>query len=425
MTQNIPENSKKRIVIAGAGFAGLKLARGLCKKNYQVVLIDRNNYHQFQPLMYQVATSGLEPSAISFPLRHIFRNCEDVHIRVTEILSVNPNENFIETLIGNISYDYLVIATGVSTNYFGMKNVETNSIPMKSVNESLVIRSKILNDFEKAISIEDTEERNSLMVIGVVGGGPTGVELCGTLAEMKKHVLPRDYPELDFSKMEIYLFEASDRVLRTLSEHSSQKADKYLRKLGVNVVLNKSVSDFDGNIISLSDGTKIRSKTLIWASGIIGEKISGLDDKIYSNGCRIKVDNFNLVQGYENIFALGDISLITDEKYPKGHPQIAQVAIQQARNLACNFSNIFRGKPLKPFKYRDMGTMATIGKNLAVVDLPFIKFSGFFAWMVWMLVHLMAIVGIKNRLLIFINWAWNYITWDRSYRLIYKPKYKD
>jgi NADH dehydrogenase len=425
MTQNIPETNKKRVVIAGAGFAGLKLARKLCKRNYQVVLLDRNNYHQFQPLMYQVATSGLESTAISFPLRHIFRNCNDVHIRVTEILSVNTSENIVETSIGNFDYHYLVIATGVTTNYFGLKNVEANAFSMKSVNESLVIRNKILNDFEKAISVESAEERKSLMTIGVVGGGPTGVELCGTLAEMKKHVLPKDYPELDFKDMEIYLFEATDKLLRTMSDNSSQKAEQYLTKLGVNVILNKSVSDFDGNVISMSDGTKINSKTLIWASGIIGEKINGLNDNIYVRGCRIKADEFNRIEGYENIFVLGDISYLTNEKYPNGHPQIAQVAIQQASNLAANFKNIHQGKQLKPFSYFDLGSMATIGKNLAVVDLPFIKFHGFFAWMVWMFVHLMAIVGTKNRLFIFINWAWNYITWDRSYRLIYRPKYRD
>jgi NADH dehydrogenase len=425
MTQNIPETTKKRIIIAGAGFAGLKLARKLCKRNYQVVLLDRNNYHQFQPLMYQVATSGLESTAISFPLRHIFRNCNDVHIRVTEILAVNTSENIVETSIGNFDYHYLVIATGVTTNYFGLKNVETNAFSMKSVNESLVIRNKILNDFEKAISVESAEERKSLMTIGVVGGGPTGVELCGTLAEMKKHVLPKDYPELDFKDMEIYLFEATEKLLRTMSDNSSQKAEQYLIKLGVNVILNKSVSDFDGNVISMSDGTKINSQTLIWASGIVGEKVSGLNDSIYVRGCRIKADEFNRIGGYENIFALGDIAYITNEKYPNGHPQIAQVAIQQASNLATNFKNIHQGKPLKPFSYFDLGSMATIGKNLAVVDLPFIKFHGFFAWMVWMFVHLMAIVGTKNRLFIFINWAWNYITWDRSYRLIYRPKYRD
>jgi NADH dehydrogenase len=425
MTQNIPDNNKKRIVIAGAGFGGLKLARKLSKQNYQIVLLDRNNYHQFQPLMYQVATSGIEPSAISFPLRPVFRNCADVHIRLAEILSVNTTNNYIETSIGNINYDFLVIATGVGTNFFGLKSVEENAIAMKSVNESLVIRNKILGSFEKAISCENIDERRSLMTIGVVGGGPTGVELCGTLAEMKKHVLPKDYPELDFTEMQIYLFEASESLLKTMSRQSSQKAEKYLRKLGVKVNLKNSVTDFDGRTIKLSDGSEIRSQTLIWASGIVGEKISGLDEGIYARGCRIKCNAFNMIEGLDNVFAIGDISLIVDEKLPVGHPQVAQVAIQQAENLAANFLNICKGKDLKKFKYKDLGTMATIGKNLAVVDLPFIKFHGFFAWLVWMFVHLMAIVGIKNRLFIFINWAWDYLTWDRSYRLIYKPKYRD
>ncbi len=425
MKQNIPENDKKRIVIAGAGFAGLKLARKLCKKKYQVVLLDRNNYHQFQPLMYQVATSGIEPSAISFPLRPVFRNCKDVHIRLAEIISVNTDENYVETSIGNINYDFFVIATGVGTNFFGLKNVQENAISMKSVNESLVIRNKILNSFEKAISIEDVNERRALMTIGVVGGGPTGVELCGTLAEMKKHVLPRDYPELDFNDMQIYLFEASDALLKTMSVSSSQKALRYLQKLGVNIVLKKSVTDFDGNTIKISDGSEINSKILIWASGIIGEKLKGINDNVYTRNCRIKCNDFNMVEGYDNVFAIGDISVITDDKYPNGHPQVAQVAIQQAENLAANFYNLSVNKSLKKFKYRDLGTMATIGKNLAVVDLPFVRFYGLFAWFVWMFVHLMAIVGIKNRLFIFINWAWDYITWDRSYRLIYRPKYRD
>jgi len=424
MNSNIPKSNKKRIVIVGAGFAGLKLARKINKKIFQVVLIDKNNYHQFQPLLYQVATSGLESTSISFPLRKIFQNDDDFHIRIAELLSVEPYSNKIKTTIGYIDYDFLVIAVGVKTNYFGLENIEKNSFSMKSVNESLVLRNKILLNLEKALVTSDEYGRKALLTIGIVGGGPTGVELAGTLAEMKKYILPKDYPEIDFNLMEIYLFESSERLIKTMSELSSQKAFNYLIKLGVKICLNTRVEDYDGEKISYSDQL-VSSKTLIWTSGVAGSFIDGFSKDIYVSGNRIKVNAINLVNGFTNVFALGDMACIIDDDIKNGYPQLAQVAIQSAENLAENFTRIVNNKKPKEFKYKDLGTMATIGKNKAVVELPFVKFQGLFAWFVWMFVHLMAIVGIKNRFFIFINWAWNYLTWDRSYRLIYKPKYRD
>lgn len=421
MHANIPQTDKPRIVIVGGGFAGLTLARKLAKLPVQVVLIDKNNYHQFQPLFYQVATAGLEPSAISFPLRKVFQNHKNVHIRITELTEIEVDKNQIQTKLGVIPYDKLVIAVGANTNFFGMENVRQNSQPMKSVSEALNLRNTILENYEKALTASDETEQVALMNIAVVGGGPTGVEISGTLAEMRDRILPRDYPELDFQKMNIYLIEASSKLLNGMSEDSSQKSKAYLRKLGVNVLLGTLVTDYDGNTITTKDGTKIPSKTLVWAAGITGNPVNGLPKEVFVRGGRIKTNTYNQVEGTENIYALGDIAFMTNQTFPNGHPQVAQVAIQQARNLADNIKNEIKNKSPKPFIYNDLGSMATVGKNLAVVDLPYIKFQGFFAWFVWMFIHLMSIVGVKNKLLIFINWAWNYVTYDQSLRLIIRP----
>ena len=420
MQLNIPDSQQKRILIAGGGFAGLKLASKLADSNFQVVLIDKNNFHQFQPLFYQVATAGLEPSAISFPLRKIFQNSKNVFIRVAEVTGIRPENQEIITSLGTISYDILVLAMGVDTNFFGMKNIAQNAIPMKSVSEALSLRNKILQNFEDALIETSAEKQKAMLTIVVVGGGPTGVEVSGTLAEMRKFILPKDYPELDFTKMNIYLLEAGSRILSGMGERSSDQAENYLHKLGVNVFCNAQVSDYDGEKVSIKDNIQIPARTLVWAAGVSGKQTDGLNPDLYIRGNRLKVNAFNQVEGYDNIYVLGDNAYMTEEKYPEGHPQMAQPAIQQAKLLARNLKRQEANKPMKPYHYFNKGTMATVGRNLAVVELPFVKFYGFFAWLTWMFVHLMAIVGVKNRLLVFINWFWNYVTYDQSLRLIIK-----
>ena len=426
LNHSIAENltGKKRIVIIGAGFGGLKLARSLKGKDVQVILIDKNNYHQFQPLLYQVASSGIEPNSIAFPLRKVFQNQDNILIRITDVLEVKTAENKIITGIGEIAYDILVVASGADTNYFGQKAIEEHSLAMKSISESMVLRNRILENFERTLSASDCDDACCYMNIAVVGGGATGVELAGAIAEMKKYVLPKDYPELDFSLMKVYLIEGNDRLLNALSEFASDKAKKFLENLGVNVILNTYVTDYNGTILTLKDGRTLLSKTLIWTAGIKGNRIKGFSDDTFSRELRMKVDEFNKVEGFENIYAIGDIALMTSEKSPRGHPQVAQVALQQARLLSENLMAGFAGKQMKPFYYKDLGTMATVGRNQAVVDIKGLNFGGFFGWMIWMFVHLMAIVGVKNRLLIFINWFWSYITYDQSLRLIMKTKEK-
>lgn len=424
MKANIPETNQKRVVIIGGGFGGLKLVRDLAKSNYQVILIDKNNYHQFQPLFYQVATSGLEPSAIAFPFRKIFQGKENINIRITEVTSVNVKENYILTGIGKINYDFLVLAMGADTNFFGNEKIRAHELPMKSVSEALDIRNRVLENYEKALGTIDKEEQQALMNIVVVGGGPTGVEVSGTLAEMKKHVLPKDYPELDFKYMQVSLVESSGKVLSVMSEAASAKAELYLKKLDVHIRTNTSVKDYDGKTVLLSDGTTLLSRTLIWAAGVTCNKLEGIPPELLIRNSRIKIDRYNKIEGIGNIFAIGDIAFMTEEKYPNGHPQVAQTAIQQAERLAKNLKNLSNNKALVNFHYKDLGSLATVGKNLAVADLPFVKFQGFFAWLVWMFVHLMSIVGIKNRIFIFINWAWSYVTYDQSLRLILRSKNK-
>jgi NADH dehydrogenase len=423
---NIPETSKKRIVIIGVGFAGLALAKKIDKKLYQVVLLDKNNYHQFQPLFYQVATAGLEPSAISFPLRKVFQKSKDIHIRVCEVEEIVELENYLMTDIGRINYDYLVIATGAGTNFYGNQQISKYALSMKSVSEALYIRNEVLGNFEHALVTKDEELKKELLSIVVVGGGPTGVEVSGTLADMKKTVLPKDYPELDFNLMTITLVEAGAEVLGSMSHTSSQHAEQFLKKLGVKVLVNTRVSSYDGNILTFSDGKTIHTKTLIWAAGVKAAVVKGIPAEAIHRSGRILVDAFNKVEGTSNIYALGDVCImLSDGKFPEGHPQVAQPAMQQGVLLADNFKRIQAGIYPKAFTYKDLGSMATIGRNLAVVELPNFKFQGFFAWLVWMMVHLMSIVGVKNRLFVLINWIWNYISYDQSLRLIIKPKRKE
>lgn len=424
MPVNIPETAQKRIVIVGAGFGGLKLAQKLVGSGYQIVLIDKNNYHQFQPLFYQVATCGIEPSSILFPLRKIFQKQKDIYIRVAEVYSVDAKKKELKTSLETVWYDYLVISTGVNSNFFGMKNMEEFAIPMKSVSEAMAMRNRLIQSFEKAVTLRDQNARRSLLNIIVVGGGPTGVEVAGAIAEMKKFVLPKDYPDLNFDAMQITLIEGSHALLGGMSEHASEKALFYLNRLGIKVMLNTRVTDFDGNLLSIGE-TKIETKTVIWAAGISGVIPEGFPQESVNREKRLYVDEYNKVKGVENIFAIGDVCIMLNPDLTKGHPQVAQVAIQQGLNLSENFMRIKRNSDLKPFKYKDRGAMATIGRNRAVADLPSVRFAGFIAWLTWMFVHLMAIVGVKNRLLIFINWMWNYLTYDQSLRLILWAAKKD
>lgn len=418
----LPETGKPRIVIVGAGFAGLTLARKLRNTEYQVVLIDKNNYHQFQPLIYQVATAGLEPSSISFPLRKVFQNTANTFIRIAEVQEVVTKEKYLKTSIGRVNYDILVLAVGADTNYFGNEHLEEKAIPMKTVSEALYLRNRMLQNFEDAISAESEDERDGLLNLVIAGGGPTGVEVAGALAEIREFIIPKDYKEIDKSRLKIYLIEASDRLLNGMSTASSAKSYQYLNKLKVEVITGVPVKDFDGKTVYLHDGRTIRSNTLIWATGIKANVIEGLEPGIYTRGNRIKVDATNRIIGYQDIYAIGDMASMSEEDYPNGHPQLATVAIQHAKLLAENLKRKLENKPMTPFSYRHLGAMATVGRNLAVVDLKFLRLHGFTAWLFWMFVHLMSIVGVKNRLLIFINWLWNYITYDQSLRLIIKPR---
>ncbi len=424
MIPNIPPTDKKRVVIVGAGFAGLEIAQRLSKRpDLQIVLLDKNNYHQFQPLFYQVAMAGIEPSSISFPLRKIFQSCKNVHIRVTEVNKVVPERKVIDTHLGEIAYDELVIATGADTNYYGMKEIEKRAIPMKSVAEALSLRNRILQNFEDALTSEIPEERIALMNVVVVGGGPTGVELAGTLAEMKRFILPKDYPDLNFESMQIFLLEGLDQVLAAMSDEASVKACEYLKNLGVTIHTGQMVTEFDGKQVITKQGLRIATTNLVWAAGVKASVLKGFASETIGPGGRLKVNEFSQVEGHPDVYALGDVALMSgDKKHPKGHPQLAQPAIQQAKNLARNMKRIQEGKSPEPFRYRDLGTMATVGRNLAVVDLPFWKFQGFFAWLTWMFVHLISIVGVRNRIVVFINWLWNYITYDQSLRLIIKSR---
>jgi NADH:ubiquinone reductase (H+-translocating) len=419
---NIPDTGVKRVIICGCGFAGLTLGRRMYKSGYQVVIIDKHNYHQFPPLFYQVASAGLEASSILFPLRKIFQNYKDFYVRKAEIMEIDSANNLLMTSIGPIHYDFLVLAHGATNSFFGSKQMAEHSKGMKTIAEVLDLRNSLLMNLENAITARDDEEKKMYRNIAIIGGGPSGVEIAGALSEMNRYVLPKDYPELCGEGANIYLIEASDRLLNMMSEKSSQKAKDFLEKSGVKVLTGTFVTGCDESAVFTSTAGNIRTKMIIWTAGIKGNRIEGLRSESYAKNGRIIVDRYSLVKGYKNIYALGDISFMTEEKYPSGHPQVAQVAIQQAVLLSQNLKNMIRNKPLKQFKYRDLGTMATIGKNLAVVELPYIHFHGVFAWFVWMFIHLMSIVGVRNKLMIFFNWAWKYFRYDQSLRLILRPK---
>ena len=418
--QIVPESNQKRVVIIGGGFGGINLVKKLRNKGFQVVLIDKNNYHTFQPLLYQVATGGLEPDSIAFPLRKIFQGHRDFYFRMTEVKKIDAARKIIITAIGEINYDYLVIAAGSVNNFFGMKGIMENSMPMKSLTEVLDLRSHLLQNIER--SINAGTDRAKYLNFVVAGGGPTGVETAGALCELKKHVLPNDYPELDFREARIILIEAGPRLLAGMSEQASAKAMKSLEKLGAEVVLNTSVSDYDGDNVTLSNGHVIPSASFMWSAGVKGAEFDGINKEMIGRQNRILVDRFNRVIDLDHVFANGDIALMKEEKYPNGHPMVAQGAIQRAANLAVNLVAMEKSATLSPFRYKDLGSLATIGRNKAVADFPFIRLSGIIAWFLWLVVHLMTLVGFRNRVIVLINWMWNYFSYDRAIRLIVRPK---
>ena len=417
-----------KVVIVGAGFGGLRLARKLNNKTgFEVILIDKVNYHQFEPLLYQVATAGLDASNISFPLRKAFQKSKNVRIRMAEVKEIIPAEHKVITNNEEIDYDILVMATGTETNFFGNQQLAENTFPMKSTVEALQLRHKLIRNFEQALLVKNPDELQRLMNIVIVGGGPTGVELSGALAEMKHYVLPKDYPELNFSKMNIYLLEGGTKTLGAMSQRSSEDSYKYLNKLGVKVMTSTIVNNFDGNNVYLKNGSSIPAKTVIWAAGVTGALPPGLDKTLIVRGNRLIVDRYSKLKGSTNIYALGDIAYMETPKYPKGHPQLASVAIQQATLLAANLKKILqKDQGLKEFEYVDKGTMATVGRNLAVCDFPKPKlhFGGFIAWIIWMSLHLFLILGVKNRFFVFCNWIYNDFTYDQSLRLIFPVFYK-
>ena len=416
-----------KIIIIGGGFGGLKLARSLNNQTgFEIILIDRFNYHQFQPLFYQVATAGLDASNISFPLRKVFHKSRNLHFRMAEVKNIISAENKVITDVGEFTYDMLVIATGADTNFFGNQQLVDNTFPMKSTVEALQIRHRLIQNFEDALNITDEKELQTLMTIVVVGGGPTGVEMSGAIADLRRFVLPKDYPELDFSKMKIYLVEGSEKTLGTMSGKSSHDACEYLKKLGVVVLTNTVVKSYDGKTVTMQNGDTIDTSMVIWAAGVKGNIPEGINKDLIVKGNRIKVDRINKIFGFENIYAIGDVAYMETPKYPHGHPQVASTAIQQGKRLALNFVSKMKNRPVKEFEYFDKGSMATVGRNLAVVDIPKPKFHfrGFFAWLIWMGLHLVLLLGVKNRLAVFSNWVYNYITYDQNLRLIFREFYR-
>ena len=419
---NIPKSSYPRVIIIGGGFAGIALAKKLSKQETQVVLLDKHNYHTFQPLLYQVSTGGLEPDSIAYPIRKILKDFPNFFFRLANVNEIDTNKNRVITDIGNLKFDYLVVASGSKTNYFGNTEIEKYSMAMKTIPQSLNLRSLILENFEEALLTSDLNERNALMNFVIVGGGPTGVELAGALAEIKKGILPKDYPDLDTRLAQINIVQSSDCILKGMSEQASKKAEDFLEKLGVNIWKNIRVTNYDGKTVTTNTDLTFESATVVWAAGVKGAIIKGLEaEEFVTRENRLLVNEFNQVKGYENIFAIGDIACLVTDEFPRGYPMMAQPAIQQGQQLGDNLLKLIEDKPMKPFVYKDKGAMATIGRNKAVVDLKRFKFQGVFAWYVWMFVHLFFLIGFRNRMVVFVNWVYNYIRFDREARLIIRP----
>lgn len=420
----IADLGKPRVIIIGGGFAGLELAKALRNINVQTVLFDKFNHHTFQPLLYQVATSGLETSSIIFPFRKRFSDQHDFYFRLGEVTAIHPEENCIETSIGSVKYDYLIIANGATTNYYGMKDVAENSLPLKNIIDAIKLRNRVIRNFETALLTDDSELMNSLMDFVIVGGGPTGVELAGALSELKRHVFPKDYKELEIKNMNVHLVESGDRLLGGMSEIASEKALHYLQEMGVDVHLKKAVKSYDGHEAVLSNGEKLISKTMVWAAGVQGQPLPGLNSDVIGRGARMKVDEFNRIKGYENIFAIGDAAIMEggDPKFPNGHPMMSPPAMQQGQLLARNIKRLLHKETMQPFAYNDKGSMATVGRNKAVVDLNVFKgqyrTQGFFAWFIWMFIHLISLIGFRNKFFVFFSWIWSYFSYDKSNRII-------
>ena len=416
---NIPNSNVPRLVIIGGGFAGVALARKMIKEDVQLVVLDRHNYHTFQPLLYQVSTSSLEPDSIAYPLRKIVKKGKNTYFRMAEVSSIDTKDKKVLTNIGAIGYDYLVIATGAKTNFFGNKTIEKNAMRMKNLPQALNLRSLILENLEQAVITEDLKKRKKYLRFVLAGAGPTGVELAGGIAELKLNVLPRDYPDMDFDDMEIHLIEGADRILPPMSEKASKEATKFLNKLGVQIHLNTIVSGYENNVVSTNTSLELETTTFIWSAGVTGAPIEGIDGaSLIPRANRYKVNRVNQIEGFTDVYAIGDIALMETEAFPKGHPMVAQPAIQQGKHLAENLIRHINGNAMLPFVYFDKGSMATIGRNKAVVDIGKFKFAGFFAWFVWMFIHLWFLIGFRNRFITLFNWSYNYINYDKAARLI-------
>jgi NADH dehydrogenase len=418
----IPSTGQKRLVIIGGGFGGIEMAKRLKNQDLQIVMLDKHNYHCFQPLLYQVATGGLEPGSIAYPLRKFMQEIPNGIFRLAEVRNVDTVAQKVHTDIGDLKYDYLVIATGSTTNFFKFpKEVSGKMMQMKDIPQALNLRSFILENFEEALLTYDDSKKEELINISIVGGGPTGVELAGALGEMRKNILPKDYPEIDFTKMQIHLFESGDRLLGAMHPENSAKVLKYVKDFGVDVWLNTMVTDFDGDVLTTADGKKIKSETLIWTAGVKGNPVEGFAPETIAGGNRISVDEYCKVKNYENIYAIGDVASMVLEDFPRGHPMVAPVAIQQGELVADNIIAQLKGKPAKPFVYFDKGSMATVGRNKAVMEAKGIKMGGFIAWLAWLFVHVMSLVGFRNKITVTLGWLYNYFTYDRTLRLIIRP----
>ena len=422
----LPDTGKPKVVIIGGGFAGLKLAKSLASTEVQVVLIDKNNYHTFQPLLYQVATSGLNGASIAYPFRKFFEKQQNFFFRLSEVRSVETNAKILTTSIGELPYDFLVIATGAETNFFGNELMQKNAIALKSISDAVMLRNTILCNLENALQAQDEAQLNLLMDFVIVGGGPTGVELAGALSELRKHVFPKDYKELNIKQMDINLIQSGDQLLKGMSAEASEKSLKFLENYGVKVWLNSRVKSYDGTTVTLASGEELKAQTLIWTAGVVGSPVKGLSEECVTKGNRILVNQYNQVNGYEDIFAIGDVACMVTDEYPEGHPMIAQPAIQQGKLLAKNLDRMMSGQQPKPFSYYDQGSMATIGRNHAVADLIMFKrqfkTQGFLAWLIWMFIHLISIISFKNRLIVLLNWMSGYFSYDKGIRLILGKK---
>ena len=422
MDLKIPSTGQKRLVIIGGGFGGIEMAKRLKNQDLQIVMLDKHNYHCFQPLLYQVATGGLEPGSIAYPLRKFMQEIPNGIFRLAQVRNVDTVAQKVHTDIGDLKYDYLVIATGSTTNFFKFpKEVSGKMMQMKDIPQALNLRSFILENFEEALLTYDDSKKEELINISIVGGGPTGVELAGALGEMRATILPKDYPEIDFTKMQIHLFESGDRLLGAMHPENSAKVLKYVKDFGVDVWLNTMVTDFDGDVLTTADGKKIKSETLIWTAGVKGNPVEGFAPETIAGGNRISVDEYCKVKNYENIYAIGDVASMVLEDFPRGHPMVAPVAIQQGELVAENIIAQLKGKPAKPFVYFDKGSMATVGRNKAVMEAKGIKMGGFIAWLAWLVVHVMSLVGVRNKITVTLGWLYNYFTYDRTLRLIIRP----